>query len=76
MGAVSTPLPVRIMMTPEILQEVWAAKRERRTRLANLPIDEKVDLIEKLHELAQTMVAARASLPPDVRQKTNRDQAG
>jgi septation ring formation regulator EzrA len=52
-------------MTPEPLQEILAAKRERRTRLANLPIDQKIDLIEKLHELGQTMVAARESLPAE-----------
>ncbi len=52
-------------MTPGHLQEILAAKRERRTRLANLPIDQKIDLIEKLHELGQTMVAARESLPTE-----------
>jgi len=54
-------------MMPEPLQEILAAKRERRARLANLPIDQKIDLIEKLHELGQTMVAARESLPAERR---------
>ena len=48
-------------MTPESFQKIFVAKRERRTRLANLSVDEKIDLIEKLHELARTMVAARES---------------
>ena len=64
------------MMTPEHLQEIWTAKRERRIRLANLPIDQKIDLIEKLQELGQTMVAARESLPLREGQETNRDRAG
>jgi septation ring formation regulator EzrA len=52
-------------MMPEPLQEILAAKRERRVHLANLPIDQKIDLIEKLHELGETMVAARESLPTE-----------
>jgi hypothetical protein len=44
------------------LQDIYEAKQARRARLINLPIDQKVDLIEKLHELGRTMVGARASL--------------
>ena len=49
-------------MTPSTLEDIFAAKQARRKRLANLPIDEKIDLIEKLHELARTMIDARESL--------------
>lgn len=50
-------------MNPFSIQEIYAAKVERRKRLAHLSIDEKIDLIEKLRELGKTMLEARASLP-------------
>jgi len=50
-------------MTPSDLPDILAAKQARRARLANLSIDEKIDIIEKLQELGRTMIAARASLP-------------
>ena len=50
-------------MKPYPLKEIFAAKQARRGRLANLSIDEKVDLIEELHQLGRTMVGARESLP-------------
>lgn len=49
-------------MKPCISKELFAAKQARRIRLANLPIDEKVDLIEQLHQLGQTMIEARESI--------------
>jgi hypothetical protein len=49
-------------MNPCTLQDLYKAKQIRRSRLVNLPIDQKVDLIEKLQELGRTMVRARASL--------------
>jgi hypothetical protein len=49
-------------MTPARLQDIFAAKQARRSRLARLPIDEKVDLIEQLHQLAHTMIEARESI--------------
>jgi hypothetical protein len=50
-------------MIPARLQDIYAAKQARRSRLARLPIDEKVDLIEQMHQLGRTMIAARESLP-------------
>jgi len=50
-------------MKPYTLEEMFAAKQARRARLANLPIDQKVDLIEQLHQLGRTMIEARKSLP-------------
>jgi hypothetical protein len=44
------------------VEEIYRAKSERRKLLANLPIEEKVKMIEKLHELGLTMRAARARL--------------
>ena len=61
MGKLPRTLPVPVM-TPATLQEIFAAKQARRKRLANLPIDQKVDLIERLHQLGRTMVGARESL--------------
>jgi hypothetical protein len=49
-------------MKPYTLQDLYKAKQSRRSRLVNLSIDQKVDLIEKLQELGRTMVSARASL--------------
>jgi len=53
-------------MKPVTLRDIYAAKRARRKRLAALSIDEKVDLIEQLHDLVRTMIKARESLgePP------------
>jgi hypothetical protein len=48
-------------MNPSTLKEIFAAKQARRARLASLPIDQKVDLIEQLHQLAHTMMEARES---------------
>jgi hypothetical protein len=50
-------------MTEASLQDIFAAKQARRSRLARLPVDQKIDLIEQLHELARTMKVARESLP-------------
>jgi len=49
-------------MTPATSREIFAGKKARRRRLASLPIDQKVDLIEQLHELGLTMVNSRESL--------------
>jgi hypothetical protein len=49
-------------MKPYTLQDIYKAKQARRERLVNLPINERVDLIEKLQEFGRTMLSARASL--------------
>lgn len=59
-------------MKPQDLDKIFREKRERRRRLAALPLNEKVKLIEKLHELGRTMVAARSSLKS---QKSRADEA-
>jgi hypothetical protein len=46
-------------MKPHTLKDILDAKEARRRRLAELPIDQKIDLIEKLHELGRTMIGAR-----------------
>jgi len=45
------------------VEEIYAAKEARRKYLAKLPIDQKIDLIEQLHEFGKTMIEARKSLP-------------
>jgi len=50
------------MNHPVTLQEIFRAKLERRKRLASLPMDQRINLIEQLHELAQTMKTARENL--------------
>ena len=62
MEELPNPLPIPAI-TPA---DIYAAKQARRIRLARLPIDQKVDLIEQLHELALTMVSARKTLPKPV----------
>jgi len=42
-------------MIPNTLEEIYAAKRERRKQLAALPINERVQIIEKLHEFGLLM---------------------
>jgi hypothetical protein len=59
-------------MKPYALKDLYAAKKARRIRLANLSIDEKVDLIEQLHELGRTMVEARESLGKPAACRKNR----
>jgi len=61
MGELSNPLPVPAV-TPARLEDIFTAKQARRSRLARLPIDQKVDLIEQLHQLGRTMIAAREGL--------------
>ena len=60
-------------MTPAMLQDIFAAKQARRSRLARLPIDRKVELIEQLHQLGRTMIAAREGLPRPVADPARND---
>jgi hypothetical protein len=50
-------------MNPISLSEIYWAKAERRKRLAALPFDEKVRLMEKLQTMGHTLRAARGQLP-------------
>jgi hypothetical protein len=50
-------------MMPHTLEDIYAAKQARRARLAKLPIDQRVEIIEQLHRLGRTMIEARESLP-------------
>jgi len=59
----------RPTVKPVTLEELYEAKRARRLRLAKLPIDEKVDLIEKLHEMGKSLIEARKTLPKGRRGK-------
>jgi len=54
-------------MKPTTLQEIYMGKRERRKQLASLPINERVQIIEKLHEFGLMMRNAKA----DLRQREN-----
>ena len=42
-------------MNPTTLEQIYQAKRERRKQLAALPIQERVQIIEKLHEFGLLM---------------------
>ena len=52
------------IMNPISRDELFLAREERRRRLAELPIEEKVRLIEKLQEAGRTLRAARSELAP------------
>ncbi len=62
MAKLPGPLPIPAVKS-SMFQEILAAKQARRRRLASLPIDQKVDLIEQLREFGRTMLAARESFP-------------
>ena len=49
-------------MNPMTLQDIYRAKAERRIRLAALPFDEKVRIMEKLQTMGHTLRAARWQL--------------
>lgn len=49
-------------MNPLTLQDIYRAKAERRVRLAALPFDEKVQIMEKLQAMGHTLRAARGQL--------------
>lgn len=49
-------------MNPISLHDLYRAKTERRSRLAALPFDEKVRLMEKLQTMGHTLRAARSQL--------------
>ena len=54
-----TPDPPLTGITPA---DIYEAKAERRRRLANLSIDERVDLIEKLRDMGRDLIEARNTL--------------
>ena len=49
-------------MNPLTLQDIYRAKAERRARLAALPFEEKVLIMEKLQAMGHAMRAARGQL--------------
>ena len=46
-------------MIPDTLEKIYASKRERRKQLAALPVNERVQIIEKLHEFGLLMRKAK-----------------
>jgi hypothetical protein len=44
-------------------QDIYDSKAARRRRLANLSIDERVKLIEKLRDAGRALIEARKTLP-------------
>jgi hypothetical protein len=54
------------------IEELFVAKQRRRRDLAQLPLDQKVELIEKLREMGKTLIAARGSLPPTSKHPSSR----
>jgi len=49
-------------MNPISLDDLYRARAERRARLAALPLNEKVRLMEKLQTMGHTLRAARKQL--------------
>ena len=58
MDRLSNPLP-----EPMTREELFRVREERRQRLAELPFDEKVRIMEQLQEMGRTLIAARETLP-------------
>lgn len=46
----------------DFFKHIFKAKSERRKELINLPIEEKVRIIEKLKEMGEIMIKARNTL--------------
>jgi hypothetical protein len=44
------------------VEDIFRAKKERRQRLANLPFEEKIEIVKKLQTVARTI---RASIDED-----------
>lgn len=57
------------MTLPTTLQEIYDSKKERRKILSALPVDQRVELIEKLHEFGLLMRGNRRSAERDQRKK-------
>jgi len=53
-------------MTPISLADLYRAKAERRTRLAALPFDEKVRIMEELQTRGRILRAARQQLQSSI----------
>jgi hypothetical protein len=53
------------------VNELYEAKKARRRRLANLSLDEKIALIEKLRDAGKSLIAARATLGKPCDEKQN-----
>lgn len=49
---------------PYTLKDLYEAKEQRRTKLAQLPINEKIEIIEELHRFGRVMIEARSTLRP------------
>jgi len=49
------------------VEDLFRAKKERRQRLANLPFQEKIEIVKKLQAVARTI---RASIGEDLDQRT------
>jgi hypothetical protein len=54
------------------IEELFMAKHLRRRDLAQLPLDQKIDLIEKLRAMRRALIAARATLPPPSKHPSSR----
>ena len=52
------------------VEELFRAKKERRQRLANLPFEEKIEIVKKLQTVATTI---RASIGEDLDKRANNE---
>ena len=58
-------------LTKMTVEDLFRAKKERRQRLANLPFQEKIEIVKKLQTVARTI---RASIDED-RDKRAKNEA-
>ncbi|MEI9897449.1 MAG: hypothetical protein WDN28_27230 [Chthoniobacter sp.] len=61
-------------MNPISLADLYRAKAERRARLAALPFDEKVRIMEELQTRGRTLRAARLRFRPSASEAVKEDR--
>ena len=52
------------------LEEIYRRKKERRKRLAALPIEEKIKIVEKLRDLAKATAPHRAAYREEMKARS------
>jgi len=55
------------------VEDLFRAKEERRKRLANLPFEEKIEIVKKLQELSRALKPIREANRAKVRRSRNQN---
>ena len=54
------------------IEDIFRAKEERRKRLANLPFEEKIEILKRLQTVARTIRKAKEDQMTDENEKSER----